>query len=144
MLAKQNDQSTIEQTPAVQTRRKSPFLTANVMLGFGLILLWLALLLRAPVYLPMQLASWLTFLALFITPGYLLGDMLVWRLRLDWLERMALAFPLGVAVMALPGLFVLLQHGTIVELTTGWIAVTTAVVIGWLLHLVLTRADAGR
>ena len=82
----------------------------------------------------LQIASWLTFLALFITPGYLLADMLTWRLELDWIERLALAFPLGVAVMAVPGMAALLLHMTLLDLTVGWVVVSGLVIIAWLVH----------
>ena len=71
---------------------------------------------------PLQVASWLTFLALLVTPGYLLGELATWRLRLDSIERLALAFPLSIVVLAVPGMIALLRHQTIVELANGWIS----------------------
>ncbi len=97
-----------------------------------LIAAWIAVLLRASFYLPIQAASWLTFLALFITPGYLLGDMITRTLDLDWLERLALAFPLGIACMSLPGLAALLQHWTMSQLALGWVGITAPVVVIWI------------
>ncbi|MDQ3248324.1 MAG: tetratricopeptide repeat protein, partial [Chloroflexota bacterium] len=82
----------------------------------------------------LQTVSWITFLALFITPGYLLAELLTRRLDLDWLERSALAFPLGVAVMAVPGLAALLLHRTLVELTAGWVIASALVIIVWIFH----------
>jgi len=82
----------------------------------------------------LQIASWLTFLALFITPGYLLADMLTWRQELDWIERLALAFPLGVAVMAVPGMAALLLHLTLLDLTVGWVVISGLIIIAWLVH----------
>lgn len=79
----------------------------------------------------LQLASWLTFLALFITPGWLLADMLTGRLALDWLERLAMAFPLGIGVLALPGMAALLLHWTLDELTLAWILSVLLLLIVW-------------
>ncbi len=110
------------------------------LLAAGLFLAWLLVILGLPARLPVQAASWLTFLALLITPGYFLADLLTWRLKLDWLERLALALPLGVAVLAVPGTVALLQHRALVELFTGWV-VASGVVIGiWLLHGLWVRA----
>ncbi len=120
--------------------------------SIGLIALWLAVLVGLPAALPtqiagwlitetvrVQLASWLTFFALFITPGWLIAEILTWHLDLDWLERLALAFPLGVAVMAVPGMAALLAHLTLPQLNVLWIAASVVVVIGWLIHLALRR-----
>jgi tetratricopeptide (TPR) repeat protein len=96
--------------------------------GFGLV-----------IDLPLQAASWLTFLALVITPGYLLGEMITWRLDLDLLERLALAMPLGVCVMALPGMVAMLAHLTIDELATAWTLTVGGLIIAWLFHLLLLR-----
>jgi len=111
-----------------------------------LIAVWVAVILQAPQYfnLPVQAASWLTFFALLVTPGYLLGDIVARKLKLDGLERLALAYPLSIVVMALPGMFVLLRHLTITELTTGWIVTSGLMVIIWALYMVLVRARAAR
>ena len=85
------------------------------------------------------MASWLTFIALLITPGYLLADIITWRLEIDWVERLALAFPMGVAILAVPGSVSLLLHVTITELATAWMIVTALTLIVWLLHLIWVR-----
>ena len=119
-------------------KRLSSFLVARdwarISIGTGLIAVWLLVLAGVPAALPMQGASWLVFLALLIAPGYLLGDLITRRLSLDSLERLALALPLGVVVLAVPGLVALLQHGTIEELATGWMIVSGVVVLAWLVH----------
>ena len=58
---------------------------SSLLLAAGLVLAFLAVGFGLPGGLPLQAASWLTFLALVITPGYLLGDMVTWRLDLDLL-----------------------------------------------------------
>jgi tetratricopeptide (TPR) repeat protein len=103
-------------------------------LPVSLMVVWLVVIVGGAAFLPLQLASWLTFVALFITPGYLLADIITWRLKLDWLERLALAFPLGVAIMAVPGIIALLQHLTITQLTTAWMFSASLVLIIWYLH----------
>jgi tetratricopeptide (TPR) repeat protein len=105
----------------------------------GLSVAWLLVVLGVPARLPLQPASWLTFLALLITPGYFLADLITWRMDLDWLERLALALPLGVACMALPGIGALLLHVTIRELTAGWMVVSALTMAAWLLHVVWER-----
>ena len=117
-------------------RRLSSFLIAHdwarISIGAGLIAIWLLVLAGVPAGQPTQLASWLVFLALLIAPGYLLGDLITRRLGLDSLERLALALPLGVVVLAVPGLVALLQHRTIQELATGWMLASGLVVLVWL------------
>ncbi|MCX6043752.1 MAG: tetratricopeptide repeat protein, partial [Chloroflexi bacterium] len=120
--------------------------------SIGFIGLWLAVLLGLPTLfaghmtagipetLGVQIASWVTFLAVFITPGWLIAEILTWHLDLDWLERLALAFPLGVAVMAVPGMAALLLHITLAQLNLLWITSSAIVVVAWLIHLVLRRS----
>lgn len=85
--------------------------------------------------LQIQVASWLAFLALLIAPGYWLGEILLNRPDFDWLERLALAFSLGVVVMSIPGMGALLLHGTLNQLVLGWIATATLVLLVWLFTL---------
>lgn len=105
------------------------YLTAALLIG-----VWVAAVAGWAQSLPLHVASWLTFLALLITPGYLLGDIVAWRLRLDGLERLALALPLGVTVLALPGTAALLQHLTLSDLAFYWTIASGAVIVVWLLH----------
>ena len=102
-------------------------------LATALILIWLLVLTGVPVYLPPLLASSLTFTALLITPGFLLADIVARRLGLDKLEQLALAMPLGIAVLALAGMAALLLHLTITDLALGWFIVSALVVAVWLL-----------
>ena len=95
-----------------------------------------------PAYLPLQAASWLAFLALLIAPGYLLGDMITWRLKMDGLERLALALPMGVAVLAIPGTAALLLHLDIHQLALGWAVLSGLVIAAWFVHE--WRVVAGR
>ena len=99
--------------------------------GRPLIVIWTAVLAGLPGLLPQQLASWLAFLALIITPGYLLGDLLVRTSRLDWIERLAIAFPLGIAVLGVPGMLTLLRHGTVTGLAVGWTVVSATLILAW-------------
>lgn len=103
------------------------------LLAISLILIWLLVLLGIPVMLPPLLASSLTFTALLITPGFLLADLITGRLGLDRLERLALAMPLGIVVLALPGMAALLLHTTITTLALGWFLSSTVVIAVWLL-----------
>lgn len=120
----------------------APFLARDGWwrLGVGsvLIAVWLAVLVGAPAALPLQAASWLTFLALLITPGYLLGDIITRGMRLDWLERLAIAFPLGLAILSVPGLVALLIHETIDGLAVGWVAASTVTVVAWIVFTAWT------
>ena len=96
--------------------------------------MFLVVVLGLSVRLPTQAASWLTFIALVITPGYLLGEIVTWHLNLDWLERLALALPLGVSAMALPGIVALLGHKTIHDLAAGWTLTVGLIITAWLFH----------
>jgi tetratricopeptide (TPR) repeat protein len=109
------------------------------IISLGLIGAWLLVLIGVPPQLPVQPASWLTFIALLITPGYFLADIIAWRLDLDWLEQLALALSLGIAILAVPGTVVLLRHLTITELTVGWTIMIDLIVITWLLHSIWVR-----
>lgn len=101
----------------------------------GLIVVWLVVVLGLPSHLPIQVASWLTFLALLIAPGYCLGDMITWRLDLDWIEKLALALPLSVVVIALPGMISMLAHLTVYQLTAGWQFVSWLLLLVWAFHV---------
>ncbi len=114
------------------------------VVGLGLALAWSAVLLGLPSVLPLQAASWLTFVAVAITPGYLLGDLIVRTMRLDWIERLAIAFPLGMAVLSVPGLYALLRHDTATSLALGWIAVSGAVIVAWVAGLLWEMRRPGR
>lgn len=102
------------------------------LVATGLVLVFLAVGFGLPAYLPTQAASWLTFVALVIAPGYLLGEIVTWRLDLDLLERLALAMPLGVFVMVLPGMVTMLGHMTIHDLATAWTLTVGCLIAAWL------------
>ena len=102
------------------------------LVALALIFVWGAVLAGGAHFLPTQSASWLTFLALVIMPGYLLGDLLTARLDFDQVERLALSFPLGMAVLTVPGLSALLFHWTLDQLALGWAGCTGLVVMAWL------------
>ncbi|MFN2202191.1 MAG: tetratricopeptide repeat protein [Caldilineaceae bacterium] len=108
----------------------------RIATGALLIAIWSAVLAGAPALLPVQMASWLAFLALIVTPGYLLGDLLISNTRLDWVERLAIAFPLGIAVLGIPGMVSLLGHGTVTQLAIGWTVVSAAVILVWVAFVV--------
>jgi len=114
------------------------------VIGLGLAVAWSAVLLGLPGLLPLQAASWLTFVAVAITPGYLLGDLIVRTMRLDWIERLAIAFPLGMAVLSAPGLYALLRHDTATSLALGWIAASGAVIVAWVAGLLWEMRRPGR
>ncbi len=103
----------------------------HTAIGVVLVVVWSVVLAGLPPMLPQQPASWLTFLALVITPGYLLGDLIIRSTKLDWIERLAIAFPLGMAVLMIPGMSTLLRHGTITELAMGWTVVSAALIVLW-------------
>lgn len=104
------------------------------LLGLGLIMVWLVVLLGLHQNLSLQGISWLTFLAIVITPGYLLGDLVAWRLHLDGMERLALAFPLGVVVMIPAGMPALVWHLTLHQLIAGWVGTVLFLILAWLVH----------
>ena len=115
-------------------QRLRRLLTLQYLTVAGLIAIWVMVLAALPALLPLQAASWLAFIALLITPGYLLGDIITWKLDLDVVERLALALPLGVAILAIPGIIALLLHVDIHQLALGWAVASGAVIISWLFH----------
>ncbi len=114
--------------------RLRKLITPHYLMVAGLIIIWLAVLATLPALLPMQLASWFAFIALLITPGYLLGDIITWKLNLDVLERLALALPLGTAVLAIPGTVALVLHLDVHQLAYGWAIVSGIIILGWFFH----------
>ncbi|MFC2037392.1 hypothetical protein ACFLYD_05405, partial [Chloroflexota bacterium] len=114
------------------------------IVAIGLILVFAAVGFGLPVELPIQAASWMTFVALVITPGYLLGDIVAWRLDLDLLERLALAMPLGIFVMALPGMVTMLGHLTIQDLMTAWTLTVGCLAMAWIVFRLLPRESTTR
>ncbi|MCA9923964.1 MAG: hypothetical protein KC421_16415, partial [Anaerolineales bacterium] len=130
------------------TRRLVPIGRGDWLLAGVLFVVWLLVLLTLPAYVPLQLASWLTLIALLIAPGYFLTDMLTWRGQPDRLERLALALPLGIALLALPGITALVLHWTLFQLAVAWIVVSAVVMGGWLLGILqlplFGRVFAGR
>ena len=115
----------------------------SYLIPMSLIMAWFLVISGLPAYLNLQLASWLTFIALLITPGYFLAGLITWHMRLDWLERLALALPLGLAALAVPGVVMLLLHLTITELAAGWMLTTTLILIAGLLHHLWLRKRSG-
>ena len=109
-------------------------ITPHYLMVASLVLIWLTVIAALPAVLPLQLASWFAFIALLITPGYLLGDIITWKLNLDALERLALALPLGMAVLAVPGIMALLLHLNIHELALGWAISSSLVILAWFFH----------
>ena len=118
-------------------QRIRPFITPHTITVALLVLVWALALAALPAMLPLHVASWFAFLALLITPGYLLGDMITWRLNLDSLERLALALPLGVAVLAIPGITALLLHLNIHQLALSWAVLSGVTILLWLVHEIL-------
>lgn len=113
------------------------------LIGLGFVLVWALVVHGLPSTLPLQVTSWLTFLALLVAPGYLLAEVIAWRTDLDLLERLAIAFPVSVVILALPGLAALLLHRTIDELATGWIMASAIAVGAWFIHLIWRRKLPG-
>src|SRR5258708_9707416 len=85
-----------------------------------------------PTGLDLQVGSWLFWLGFLIMPGYLLADILTWQLDLDWIERLALAFPLGIAAMAPIGETVILAHLDVHVLAVGWVLSAMVVPAVWI------------
>src|SRR5262245_50600055 len=96
--------------------------------------------LARPIGLDIQVGNWLFWLGFLIMPGYLLAEILTWQIELDWLERLALAFPLGIAAMAPVGETVLLAHFNVQVLAVGWI-LTAIVVLALWIFLRLRRGE---
>lgn len=120
----------MQQVIVPQARRDWP----RGVLAAILIAAWAVVVAGLAPGLPVQVASWLVFIALLITPGYLLGEVVTWRVGLDALERLALALPLGFAVLAVPGMAALLLHLTVEQLSLGWVMASGAVLLVWLIH----------
>ncbi len=110
------------------------FITPHYITVLALILIWALTVAAIPAFLPLHVASWVTFLALLIAPGYLLGDTITWRLNLDAIERLALALPMGAAVLAIPGITALLLHLDIHQLALAWSAFSGLVILIWFLN----------
>ena len=115
-------------------QRLRRLLTPNYILVASLIAIWVMVLAALPALLPLHAASWLAFVALLIVPGYLLGDIITWKMDLDVVERLALALPLGVTVLAIPGIVSLVLHLDIHQLAYGWAIASGIVIIGWLIN----------
>src|SRR5690349_16530507 len=79
-------------------------IVSTILIGLFVICLF------RPTNLDIQVGNWLFWLGLLIMPGYLLAEILTWQVDLDWIERLALAFPLGIAAMAPVGETVILAH----------------------------------
>ncbi|MDX1415450.1 MAG: tetratricopeptide repeat protein [Candidatus Promineifilaceae bacterium] len=109
-------------------------ITPQYIMVVSLIIIWLMVLATLPAFLPLQLASWLAFIALLITPGYLLGDIITWKLKMDAVERLALALPVGMAILAVPGTVALVLHLDIHQLAYGWAIVSGLIILTWILH----------
>ncbi|MFN2179960.1 MAG: hypothetical protein ACK2UV_10785, partial [Candidatus Promineifilaceae bacterium] len=109
-------------------------ITPHYITVMALVLIWALTLAAIPAYLPLHVASWFAFLALLIAPGYLLADIITWRLNLDGIERLALALPMGVAVLAIPGIAALLIHLDIHQLALAWATLSGLIILIWLLH----------
>lgn len=88
--------------------------------AFGLGALLLAGMFGLCAVLPLRPAGWLSFIVLLIVPGYFLTAAITARLPLDTLERAAIALPLGIALLAVPGIFSLTLHKTKDVLLVGW------------------------
>ncbi len=125
-------------------QRIRSYITPHYITVTALILLWVLTLAILPAALPLHVASWLTFLALLIAPGYLLGDIITWRLNLDGLERLALALPIGVAILAIPGTAALLLHLDIHQLAFAWAILSGVVILAWLLYEITIVREQGR
>lgn len=108
------------------TRHPDGVLAVFLFLGF------IAGGLGLPAFVPRQLASWLAFAALVLAPGFMLALLLTWRLELDWIDRLALSFPLGVAALIPSGLLSLLLHLTADKLLYGWLLTTLAIILTWI------------
>jgi tetratricopeptide (TPR) repeat protein len=85
-----------------------------------------------PAGLDLQVGSWLFWLGLLIMPGYLVADMVTWQLDLDWIERLALAFPLGITAMAPVGETVILAHFNVQVLAVGWVLTAAVILAAWI------------
>ncbi|MCO5199282.1 MAG: tetratricopeptide repeat protein [Anaerolineae bacterium] len=114
---------------------------SRYFVALALIAVWLLVLIGMSRDMPLHVAGWITFLGLLITPGYLLGDIVTWRMRLDWIERLALALPLGVVILAIPGTMALLLHLTLTQLALGWMITSALVVVAWLIWGVRVPED---
>jgi tetratricopeptide (TPR) repeat protein len=138
--------SNIKQTSTNQSGAIKPALTAysqsastssrwQYLPAFIMGLIWFLVIGGAPRYLPLQPASALTFIALLIAPGYFLADMITWRLTVDWFERLALALPFGLTILALPGTIALLRHMTLSQLIASWIIFSALVIVAWFIYV---------
>ena len=110
------------------------FISRLPWLTLGLIALWMLVLTGLPKQLPTQAASWLTFLGFLVTPGFCLAQIITGNQRLDWLERLALAFPFSIAILAVPGTIALVQHATLDVLVLGWGVTSGLIIIAWAAH----------
>jgi tetratricopeptide (TPR) repeat protein len=103
--------------------------------GILAILLFLAFIaggVGLPGVVPLQAASWMAFGALVLAPGYFLALLLTWHLEMDWLDRLAMSFPLGIAALTPSGLLALLLHLTADKLLYGWLITTVVIILAWM------------
>ena len=90
-----------------------PLSRSQRLMAAILILIWVGMLLGLQNRLAMQASSWLVFLGLVVAPGYFLADIVLWKLNLDWMERLATTFPFGVVAIMPAGLTSMLLHFTV-------------------------------
>ncbi len=121
-------------------RRVTVNIWLHRLLTLALFLAWLVVVLRFAPKFGTQPASWLAFIGLLISPGYFLGELITWRLKLDWIERLAVAMPVGVAILAVPGIITFARHGTLDELRLWWVAAGGIVMVAWMVQRVYVRS----
>lgn len=113
------------------------FLTVAAMLGLFLVTHETSLVTQLPAY-PAVVAS---FLVIVVAPGLVLQAVVLQGSRLGIPERLAVAVPMGLGVVALPGLFVLERHLELQDF--AWIhAIFATVVCG--AAMLLWRRDVPR
>jgi tetratricopeptide (TPR) repeat protein len=76
------------------------------------------------------LATAVSFVSIFVLPGFLLSDLVFGRREMSWLERLPVSFVLGMGTLSLPGLLLLILHSNLDVLS--WISVAINVILGGL------------
>ena len=121
--------------PNFSQKSSVPLSRSQRLMALTLILIWVGVLLRLQNYLPMQATSWMVFLGLVVAPGYFLADIVLWKLNLDGLERLATTFPFGVVAIMPAGLTSMLLHLTVHTLALLWAIVAGLIIVIWLIQV---------
>jgi tetratricopeptide (TPR) repeat protein len=124
-----------------ESRSQISFLLALFLIEIALLFI-LLLIYGLPSQIPMQVASWLAFIGILIIPGYLLTSIFSYYHPFEFLERLALSLPIGLAAFSIPGLIVMVLHRAYSELLLSWLVTTALIFLASLIFQFAKRKSA--